>query len=386
MLMIGPSPADAVAQASSSSSLITKPEIVAALITAAFTLLAILLKDFLLRWISDRRSDRKAETAIYERYSNPLVKSAVSLLHRLNEILFKEHRPIYLQKRSSFETDEGLHGSYLYYKRLSTAYRIAVILGWIQACRREFSYLRVARPEKAEDVHRAIDSFEKALADGGWVEQERVRRLCELWQLNKTESSLREGDKEQIGIRVNNLLWSALEKSGLSKENAAELSEEAKRGLCRSTADCITGYLKADLVSNSAMDGTWHDAFKIITMREAWIFRDWQSAIGDVMTLKSDPGDRNFDVIGYGSFEQFSSSGTAEQKLAVKRLLAVLDGIDLSTEDRFDARRRQLRAVAGATAALVIGFHKTQGKHSIASQFEVNLARDMTAKIGSQPS
>lgn len=380
MLVFDPTPANIATSSSANASWVTAPAIVAAVITAVFTLVIFLVKDLLLKRLDEGRSDRRAETAIYERYSNPLLSSAISLLHRLNEILFKEHRPVYLQKRASLVSGEDLHRSYLYYKRLSTAYRIASVLGWIRACRREFSYLRVAEPVKAQDVERAIESFEKALADGGWVEEERVLRLCELWQLGDTPS-LRCGDgAERLGVMVNNLLWDVLDESRCAKEDATELSDDLKRRLCRQTADCITTFLRTNVVSEASMSRTWSDAFRIITMREAWIYRDWQSAIGDVMTRKSDLGVRSFEVIGYGDFEQFSSGEGEPQKLALKRLLAILDGLDLSIQDRFDARPRQLRAVVKATAELVLAVNRTQDRKSIAPKFAVSLAENILSK------
>jgi hypothetical protein len=359
------------------ASWVTAPAIVAAVITAVFTVAGILFKDLLLKRLEEGRSDRKAKIAIYERYSNPLVTSAISLLHRLHEILFKEHRPIYLHKGPRLAPGADLHRSYLYYKRLSTAYRIAAVLGWIRACRREFSYLRVAEPVKAQDVDKAIESFEKALADGGWVEQERVVRLCELWQLGSA-SSLKTGEGlELLGVKINNLLWDILDESHLMKENASALSDEMKQDLCRKTADCIASFLGADAVIEASMRRTWRDAFCIITMREAWIYRDWQSAIGDLMTRISELDARSFEVIGYGEFEQFASSEKGPQRSALDRLLAVFDGLDLSIQDRFDCRPRQLRAVAEATARLVLAIHRTQGKSSIVPTVAVSLAGKM---------
>jgi hypothetical protein len=380
LLAFDPTTGAITASPATSASWFAAPEVAAAALTALLTLAGILIKDLLLKRLEEGRSDRRAEAAIYERYSNPLVTSAISLMHRLNEILFTEHRPIYLQKRASLASGEGLHGSYLSYKRLSTAYRIASVLGWIRACRREFSYLRVAEPGKAQDVERAIGSFEKALADGGWVEQERASRLCELWQLSDVPPLRDKKNLERLGIKVNNVLWDILEESSFTKEEATELDDEVRQRLCRRTADCITGFLSTNPISEASIGRTWQDAFSIITMREAWIFRDWQSAIGDVMTRGSESRIRHFEVIGYGTFEQFGASKSERRKLALKRLLAVLDGLDISIQDRFDARPRQLRAVASATASLVLAIQKTQGKKSIVSETDVSLAENILSK------
>jgi hypothetical protein len=359
----------------------TAPEISAAAITALFTLAAILFKDYLLKRINEGRSDRKSEAAIYRRYSNPLVTSTVSLLHRLNEILFVEHRPIYLKKTHQVGPKQGLGRSYVSYKKFSTIYRLAAVLGWIRACRREFSYLRIADPEGTQLVDDAIVSFEKALADGGWVEQERVHRLYELWQLGNSGSLSETEGIERLGTKVNNVFWEILEATNKEKKDSPDLEREIKIRLCRMTADCITSHLKTNPITDAALDRTWEEALNIITMREAWIYRDWQSAIGDVMTRRSQADERHFEVIGYGEFELFLASGTDAEKLAVERLLSIFDGLDLSIEDRFDCRPRQLRSVARSTAEIILAIHRTQGRRSIVPQYSVDLASEVIRKV-----
>ncbi len=74
----------------------TAPSAVAALITSLLTITGIALKDYLFKLLEERRSETRTQSAIYERYSHPLVTSAVSLLSRLHEILHQQHRPVYL--------------------------------------------------------------------------------------------------------------------------------------------------------------------------------------------------------------------------------------------------------------------------------------------------
>ena len=45
-------------------------------------------------------------------------------------------------------------------------------------------------------------------------------------------------------------------------------------------------------------------------MRQAWIYRDWQQAIGDVMIRDIKGPVRRFDIIGYGEFEALLRSAT----------------------------------------------------------------------------
>jgi hypothetical protein len=341
------------------------------------------LKDFILKIFEERRSDQKARSAIYERYSNPLVTSAISLLNRCHEILCQEHRPVYL-RGAGINSSPSQGGEFRSYKKLSTVYRLATVLGWIRACRREFSYLRVAEPGDAISVDEAINDFENALADGNWVEQERVVRLCELWHLCTSEKLQGDQRIEALGVQVDNLIWDHLGLANL--DDVSLLNEESQRALCRTIADCLSSHLRTNVVGDASMDRSWPDAFSIIGMREAWLYRDWQSAIGDVMIQPSQSDTRKFDVMGYGDFEQILSVGSEKQKLVLARLLAIFDNLDFSIEDRFDARPRQLRSIAKANAKLILAFHGIKGKQSIVSVRDIERANTIIRMSTNQSS
>lgn len=278
----------------------TAPVVAAAVVTSIFTILGIALKDYLFKWLEERRFERRKQSAIYERYSHPLVTSAVSLLNRLHEILYQQHRPVYLLgKGISSGSNPG--GAYRAYKKLSTVYRLAALLGWIRACRREFSYLRVADPGNAEGVHKAIEDFENSLADGSWVEWERITRLCDLWLLCRPGALEKTPGTSDVAIQVDNLIWDHLEKAQV--EDISLLNESARRALCRAVADCLSSHLRTNAVADASMERSWPDAFAILGMCEAWIYRDWQSAIGDMMIQATESDERRFEVIGFGDFE-----------------------------------------------------------------------------------
>jgi hypothetical protein len=351
---------------------LSAPQIGAAVITAVFTIFGILLKDFVFKRIDERRSDRRLRISIYERYSNPLVTSSISLLRRLHEILYQEQRPVYLRGQGISSSPN--HGSvFRAYKKRSTVYRLAVVLGWIRACRREFSYLRVADPGDARQIDEAINDFENALADGSWVEQEKVRRLCELWHLSDAEKVRNDAGIEGLGAKVYNLILDHLEAAKL--DDVSFLDETSKLTLCRTIADCLSAYFRTNTVSVLSMERTWPDAFSIIGMREAWVYRDWQSSIGDIMIQPSQADTRKFEVIGFGPFEQMMLEGSEQQQFALSRLLEVFDDLDLSIEDRFDSRPRQIRAIAKASAQLILAIDTVQGRESIIPAFSAEMAR-----------
>ena len=78
----------------------------AALITACVTIVGIVLKDLVFKFIDERRATTRAEAAVYDRYSKPLAAAASSFLVRLDEIILQRHRPVYL-KGTGIPTGRG---------------------------------------------------------------------------------------------------------------------------------------------------------------------------------------------------------------------------------------------------------------------------------------
>lgn len=364
------------AQSTVSGEWYTAPNIIAAIITSVLTIIGIVLKDFGFKWFEERRKNNKEESQIYERYSHPLAAAAISLQNRLHEILYQKHRPVYLLgcglPKSSNQGSE-----YRLYKKLSTVFRLAVMLGWIRACRREFSYLRIAEQKAVKNIYEAIDDFENALADGNHLEQQIIQRLYDLWHLGDTREDSNIPELDSLAIQVDNLICDCLEKG--QAEDLSQLNEALKRELSKSVADCLCSHLHTNGISDSALERSWPDAFAIIAIRQSWIYRDWQSAIGDIMLLKSESGSRMFEVIGYGDFEKLYSSGDQNHQKFMRRLFEIFDNLDLSIEDRFDARPDQLRAVAKATAKLILAIDKTQASRSIVPEYALKIATKFSA-------
>ena len=263
---------------------------------------------------------------------------------------------------------------------MSTLYRLASVLGWIRACRREFSYLRLAGIKENEPIHRAITVFENALADGSWVERERVRRLCAFWNICSGEHLEGEPRRlENIGVQVDNVIYDKLEAA--QADDPIALNESERLALCVSVAGVMTSSLATNDVNSVFLQKTWPEAFNIIATREAWIYKDWQSAIGDIMLGRLEDADRKFEVVGYGEFEQMCRIGDQQQKQWIQCLSDIFDGVDFSIEDRFDARPRQLRTLARATAALVRALHAAQGSRSMIADAAVSTADTVLREV-----
>jgi len=355
-----------------------KLALVTALITAALTLAGIVLKDLLFKVLEERRAEKRAELVVYEQYSRPLAASATSLLHRLREILVGHSRPVFLKSVGvSVAASERQGPEFLTYKKLSTFYRLATLLGWIRACRREFSYLRVAERKDNEPIDRAINLFENALADGSWVEHERVKRLCDIWHICSPDVLENSPDVlAALGVKIDNAIYAA--------ENSDLLDDPSKEALCTTMALILTTGFNTNPVGKASLQRTWPEAFRVIAMREAWLYRDWQSAIGDLMLRSLEGEDRRFEVIGYGEFEKMCRSGDPEEELWVTRLAQVFEDLDFSIADRFDARPRQLRTVARATAKLVLALHQVQGAKSVINTHTAGIADSILNEISEE--
>lgn len=114
----------------------------------------------------------EATRGFYNRYSQPLGADAANLLWRLDESLLGDGGE-YLRADAPMTT-------FTHYKRLITCYRIAAILDWIRAIRRESS-LFFGRVD--DQIQLAIAECESALADRPAVEDNALKKLAQLWQL-----------------------------------------------------------------------------------------------------------------------------------------------------------------------------------------------------------
>jgi hypothetical protein len=159
------------------------PQVVGALLSLAGVLVGLLVRDIVMARLLARQ---KREQEIQDRsqaaasarlndvrtYADPLYEAARSLSFRLDEIV-QVRNPGYLLSSTPAT-------AFIDYKRLSTSYRLAALLGWIRAFRRERSYLDAQGHAEGEETQVAISRIEAALADGQHVEDARLRDLLAL--------------------------------------------------------------------------------------------------------------------------------------------------------------------------------------------------------------
>lgn len=357
----------------------TQTSLTATLITAGAALVGALagtfLKDYFFKLLEERRSEKRARRAVYERYSYPLALAAEALMWRLNEVLFHPGRAQFL-RNVGLQQPPNKYAAYNNYKKLSTMYRLASLLGWARACQREFSFLRVSTPSESNPVHNAISALERALADGPVVEEQRLKRLCELWGLTIRQDSTRFA---ALGTRVESAMDDFMLVSNL--DELEKLGHSARHDLCKHIADVICDFLDEKHLPDEILRETEARAFQALNIREAWLYRDWQTAIGDLMIRALDGAERRFDVISFLEFEKLYLSEDAGSMLWMSRLSALFDGVDMERADPYDYRPEQLRNVARATVKLVRAI--SQAARSPLSRETIDKAKSIEQRLRS---
>jgi len=340
------------------------PNLQAALVAATVTLFGIFLKDFLLTLWNERRRDEKDSLAIFQKYADPLSSAATSLLWRLKEVFAEEGRGLFLKQDSPPNT-------YNHYKKLSTLYRLASLVGWIRAFRRELSYLKVRDKEGFHSIQNALDNFESALADGPQVELERLEGLARIWDLTLPED---EPQKAALAVEVEQVMDKQFHNESI--DGQTDIPPNVKLRLSNALATVLCNRLKMKLLSQDVLEETKSRCYEVLTIKEAWLYRDWQAGIGDLMINDVSGSARRFDVIGFKAFESMCISGEEQQKMWLRRLNEIIDDVDVSKPS--DCRVKQLRQTYQATAKLIIALANIDTGYKTISQATVSAAKQVS--------
>lgn len=343
-------------------------QVQAALVGASASLAVFLLRDLVMWAWRERRQAKKSTTEIFRRYADPLAASATSLLWRLNEVFHMRGRGSFLRTRSPLTQFES-------YKQRSTAYRLGALMGWIRAYRRELQFLTLNRRSHYRPLQTSISALESALADGPHIEMMRLRGVATVLDLALPD------DRERVEALAVELDW--FEQRFLHRRQVAlatDLSGEDQLQLCRQTAQLLCERLDANPLQDEYVSECRASTIRQLAVRQGWLYRDWQSGIGDLMTREASHGPRRFEVIGYRRFEALFEDGTEEEQRWLNRLARVLVDLDVAGEPRFDARIQQLRNTLVATAKILISLEEARGKRSGIAKSTIALARQLVGK------
>jgi hypothetical protein len=308
---------------------------------------------------------------IYEKYAQPLGADAANLLWRLNEIFFDQ--------RSHYLREDAPPTPFNEYKVISTCYRIAVLLGWIRAIRLEQSYLLFGDSATFGKIRDAVCRLEIALADSPPVEIEAMESLARIWSIdlpNDLECAKR------IAAQVNAELQHFFSEFALtSYQQFVQLGELKGREVARRAADAMTRMVGVQSLADARLLETYDEALRCISVKRAWIYREWQQAIGNLMIRQIDGAVRRFDIIGYSEFEAMVRDPKSNKSDLLMRLRDMIVGIDLNQPVSTDYRIKQLRLVANAVASLVCAIETLKLKRKIVDKVTCDMARKFLREI-----
>ena len=197
------------------------PNILSALIAALAAILGVILKDLVVGLWKEQRRERKNTLDIYRSYADPLASAASALFWRLRETLIEEGRGAFLKT-------SGKSTQFDQYKYESTLYRLAVLIGWLRAYRRELTIFSLNNPAKPNSLASSIQKFEEALSEGFHVEMQRVRSLADLWRLPLPDD---ERKVTALGVALEQILKQALETKNVYVANDLNSKDRLKLSL-----------------------------------------------------------------------------------------------------------------------------------------------------------
>ncbi|MFP3385823.1 hypothetical protein [Tritonibacter sp. SIMBA_163] len=321
------------------------PAIVSALIGSGSAIAVILLRDGLFAWIKASWLRKRTDDEVYRRYLGPLAEACAKIVWRSKEI--------FLEHRHSFLNTATLPRDFNEYKRISTLYRIASLLGWIRGMEIELSSLAAHNPAYTAPIAAQINAFRKALADGPDVERDRLLRICGVWGLDTTP--MEEMNIAHLAGRFEVKSHSAFGDEGKALSDAVTMDHDKKLRALRCLADFLATELNLPRLEDATLEETIEDAAASLFYREALIYREWQDAIADAMIERDPDSPRRFRIIG---FTEFSKLIASREHPWMKVFAGSLDDIDFERPNPQDVRAHQLRKIANAAAAMVIEIDK----------------------------
>ncbi|MCF5869165.1 hypothetical protein Q7I15_05165 [Aeromonas veronii] len=318
----------------------------AIVISSAVAVCLFFLKDFLLPKLKEKKEEKKQKIEVYKKYAEPLGKSAESMFWRLNEVFSNGTKAKFLERGKVITDFDN-------YKYISTLYRLGSLLGWITAIKKEQSYIRASNDGDSKKLLEALNKLETSLADGPHTEENRAKYLCNIWNINVQQNKLME-----LGAEISRIVKHELKANNV--QLISDLSANRNLDVARKCADYLCEYLHIDRVTDEKLIATQFDMAKRLAIREAWIYRDWQTGIGELMLVKSESKNRTFDVIGYKDFETMFESEEPEKQKWVARLGRLFDGVAVNNVDANDMRIEQLRKTYEAIANLLITIEQSE--------------------------
>ena len=320
-------------------------ELATAVVTALLTIGGMYLLDRTnKRHQAKERQRSQLDTA--KVYVAPLERALISLIHRLHEIFEDE---------GDFLSTKAPDNEYYRYKFRSTVYRLCAVIGWLRPANRALSGIKIENQKAYTKVNQGIEKLQASLAEGNRLAETRLNFLARLW--NISFKKLRTKDFEKLSEGIEEIIWDAL----LDKNAnfAYELDEEEQTQLLQKVVAHIKETGQLDELELDSIIKKRQQSIRAISRAESWIYRDWQSAIGDMMLIESRSDELRYEVMGFSKFEDLYIEHTnqaCQDNRWLERMIRLFQDLNLTRDDAFDARAQQLRDVCSSAIALVQTF------------------------------
>lgn len=308
--------------------------------TLVITGLSIFVKDFILEILKERRTNKQSQLSTFKHYANPVIKSCETLCWRLKEIL---------DQKGAVLLDSQSKNEFFRYKYISTLYRVCAVIGWLTAIKKEYAYIDPANKKSSATIEEAIFQFRKSLADGQHMELSILLELTNIWKIDV--SSLDQREKALLAVHVEKIAYNYIDKNKIL--SAKDLEDKVQLNMLRDISDKICSYVKCPKVEDSLFKETKERVITELSRIEAWIYRDWQDAIGEIMLSSIQNGTRRFDIIDFGTFETMYD----KDEKWVKRVERLIADLDVSVDEKYDARINQLKNMFSSCVELIFAFN-----------------------------
>ena len=335
--------------------------LITAIVTAIVTVGLFIVKEAIEN-ARNRRKSKQQKIDTFRAYTDPLKDASILLYERLMEIFENKAKFLYRQAPKN---------PYNQYRYISTLYRLCVVLGWVRATKKELAGVDLEDARQLQNIDASINAFQQSLFDNQFMEGERVRFLMKKWDLEHLE--LEDEEKDRMSEEIAQYIWGELAKH--DKVYARQLDDEKQLIVLRKIAEMICTYCNSDMPHDEVLSETHRDVIRAISRTEAWIYRDWQVAIGEIMLEEVSGVNalRNYQVRGFETFEdmyleyqQSKGRGAVETEQHqderfdehvrnrwIGRIDRLFKNLNMNSMVTHDARIQQLRNVGSALLVMI---------------------------------
>jgi hypothetical protein len=261
------------------------------------------------------------------------------------------------------------------YKRLSTLYRIAALLGWVRAINLELSALPRGGFGATSPVFNALAKVQSAMADGHDVEGRRFDFFCKTCGIDLSAID----DAQSVSLAASfEVAMYAMTGDDLKINHRHLLSSSPlqQEFVCRGLLQFLSDKQLACSLDDQGFRSVLASLVGCLGYREALIYRDWQDAIGDAVLAKDEHSTaRQYRIIGFEEFEQLMVSGTFNW---IEPLREFIEDVDFETFDLADERPRHLRDFAKGVAAVLEAI-SASSQGTLVNSTVLQRARQITA-------